>query len=103
MAEEEVVPPQEEDDGEEDVDQKDPADADMKIEDVIRIHSAARKRPWYPDTKMEDGVTYIKLSKYDSGLIYLVRGKGQNRHRSTADSSGNLKVQWWAEVQKLRN
>ena len=30
MAEEEVVPPQEEDDGEEDVDQKDPADADMK-------------------------------------------------------------------------
>lgn len=54
---------------------------------------------WFPDTSEEGGVTYMRLSKMDSGLCRLVYGKGMNRHSSREKL--DLQTQWWSEVHKL--
>ena len=52
-----------------------PRDGPLVIQQVFAVSGAGLRKPWLPTTKVVDGVTYIKLDKWDRGLCMYVTGK----------------------------
>ena len=71
---------------------------DYDIYQVTCVKIPHRKKPWYPQTKVEGDFAYIRLFKYDRGLITAVTGKFGNRHKKK--ETVDLKVKWWEETAK---
>lgn len=56
---------------------------------------------WLPQTSLCKGLTFIRMSKLDRGLVKLVlQGKGLQRHASR--DKQNLDVQWWGQMLRRR-
>ena len=87
------------DDDDDDDDDEEGGEQDYAIDQVTCIKIPHRKKPWYPQTKLEGDSTYIKLYKNDPGLITAVTGKFGNRHKN--GRGVDLKVKWWEETAKL--
>ena len=80
--------------------QEDVGRVPLVIEKVTRVQLGDR-RPWFPQCQEVDGRTFVTLSKNDTGLCFLVTGKGQNRHQKRDPHS--LNVQWWDEARRMRH
>ena len=76
-------------------------DADEKSELKITTCTLVSKgsRRWFPTEQVVMGVGYIRLSKWDRGLVKLVVGKGLNTGRG---NKVDLNRKWFDEVAKLR-
>ena len=71
-----------------------------KIAQVYAVRLTGTKVMWHPETQSIDGLTFVRLSKYDRKLARITLGRGINRHKTRARV--DLNVKWWAEVASLR-
>ena len=80
-------------------DEADDADeqSELKITTCTLVSKGSRR--WFPTEQVVMGVGYIRLSKWDRGLVKLVVGKGLNTGRG---NKVDLNKKWFDEVIKLR-
>ena len=54
---------------------------EVAIHEVIQVQVGGKRKCWYPTTSTIEGVKYVKLEKWDRGLIYLVTGNALQLHK----------------------
>lgn len=69
-------------------------DGEIQIQTVVRVMMGGRRKPWFPTTSIIEGIQYIRLEKWDRGLIQLVTGQGLQLHKQLDTRQGWVK---WVE------
>ena len=53
----------------------------VSVAEVVQVTVGGKRKCWYPTTSTIDGVRYVKLEKWDRGLIYLTTGNALQLHK----------------------
>ena len=73
---------------------------EIVISTQVCVRRENSKRTWLPDFCTIEGKSYIRLSKWDPGLCFLVRGRGMTLHKSRGRC--DMSTTWWNNMASLR-
>ena len=54
----------------------------IDIADVVGIRVGGRKKDWFPSLCVVDGHRFVRLEKWDRGLVHLCTGKTLQLHKT---------------------
>ena len=56
-------------------------EGEIQVQTVVRVMMGGRRKPWFPTTSIIEGIQYVRLEKWDRGLIQLVTGQALQLHK----------------------